>query len=108
VYQEDDTPAWLSRYNPNQNSFVHLSPPGYGTLPESKIHFSPGGSSPVSPEKANILKQIADGHNYRTIAKNVGTTEQVIKNIVQKLCRANAAPNRVALVARALRKGTIS
>ncbi len=62
----------------------------------------------MSPEKANILKQIADGHNYRTIAKNVGTTEQVIKNIVQKLCRANAAPNRVALVARALRKGTIS
>jgi DNA-binding NarL/FixJ family response regulator len=81
--------------------------PAVAHLPESNfIPFERVLS--VSPEKADILRQIADGHNYRTIAKNVGTTEQVIKNIVQKLCRANAAPNRVALVARALRKGTIS
>jgi DNA-binding NarL/FixJ family response regulator len=62
----------------------------------------------VSPEKANILRRVADGRSYKEIATEVGTTEQVIKNIIQKLCRANASPNRVALVARALRKGTIS
>ncbi len=62
----------------------------------------------MSPEKANILRQVADGRSYKELAADVGTTEQVIKNIIHILCRRNGAPNRVNLIAMALRKGTIS
>jgi DNA-binding NarL/FixJ family response regulator len=62
----------------------------------------------LSPEKADILKKIADGKNYKEIASDVGTTEQVIKNIIHILCRRNGAPNRVNLIAMAFRKGVIS
>jgi DNA-binding NarL/FixJ family response regulator len=62
----------------------------------------------VSPEKVNILRQVADGRSYKEIASDVGTTEQVIKNIIHILCRRNGAPNRVNLIAIAFRKGVIS
>jgi DNA-binding CsgD family transcriptional regulator len=72
-----------------------------------ELHFSSGRVLSVSPEKAN-LKQVADGRSYKEIAAEVGTTEQVIKNIIHILCRRNGAPNRVNLIAMAFRKGVIS
>ncbi len=62
----------------------------------------------MSPEKLGILRQIADGRSYKEIASDVGTTEQVIKNIIHILCRRNGAQNRVNLIAMAFRKGVIS
>jgi DNA-binding NarL/FixJ family response regulator len=64
--------------------------------------------SPLSSEKADILRQIADGKSYKEIAADVKTTEQVIKNIVHQMCGRNEARNRVHLVAMAFRKGVIS
>jgi DNA-binding CsgD family transcriptional regulator len=62
----------------------------------------------LSPEKANILKQVADGRSYKAIAADVGTTEQVIKNTIYILRIRNGAANRTHLIAMAFRKGAIS
>jgi len=62
----------------------------------------------LTPRQSRILKLVAEGMGNKEIAAACDVSEQTIKGHVSRLLILFAAPNRAALVHRAIQVGAIT
>jgi DNA-binding CsgD family transcriptional regulator len=67
----------------------------------------PGGNEPLTARELEVLELLAQGLPNKSIARNLGISDQTVKFHVASICGKLGAANRTDAARRALRRGVI-
>src|SRR3954470_13713509 len=87
-------------FRPNQTGSGHAVREGQGTMAKSRVN--------LTPRERDVVRRVIDGRKNREIARELGLTEQTIKNVLSTIYAKCNVRNRLQLVLYAVRHDILS
>jgi DNA-binding CsgD family transcriptional regulator len=67
----------------------------------------PSGPARLSPQEGHVLRNLAEGHANKIIARKLGTAESTVKVHVKNILRKIGVANRTQATRRAINRGLL-